>query len=113
MVRAIGKSNSRSGEKIGLPAKPREACHPTWNRKFTIPNPKSSDESEEACGSLLRRVIGIANANRINLDQDGDNANDYAFDAAGNTTIDAQLRKFTYSGCAFIWCYRDGARSAR
>ena len=37
-----------------------------------------------------------ASTNRINLDQDGDNVNDYAFDASGNTTNDAQLRKFTY-----------------
>ena len=37
-----------------------------------------------------------ASTNRINLDQDGDSVNDYAFDAAGNTTNDAQMRKFTY-----------------
>jgi len=37
-----------------------------------------------------------ASSNRINLDQDGDSVNDYAFDAVGNTTRDAQLRKFTY-----------------
>ena len=37
-----------------------------------------------------------ASTNRINLDQDGDNVNDYAFDAAGNTTRDVGLRRFTY-----------------
>ncbi len=28
-----------------------------------------------------------ASTNRINLDQDGDSVNDYAFDAAGNKTV--------------------------
>lgn len=38
----------------------------------------------------------FAASNRIAQDQDGDTVNDYLFDAAGNTTGDAQSRKFTY-----------------
>ncbi|MBK7706106.1 MAG: hypothetical protein IPJ30_10065 [Acidobacteria bacterium] len=37
-----------------------------------------------------------ASTNRINLEQDGDSVNDYAFDASGNTTKDANGRTFVY-----------------
>jgi len=37
-----------------------------------------------------------ASTNRINLDQDGDSVNDYAFDSSGNTTKDANGRTFVY-----------------
>ena len=37
-----------------------------------------------------------ASTNRINLDQDGDSVNDYAFDSSGNTTKDANGRTFIY-----------------
>jgi len=37
-----------------------------------------------------------ASTNRINLDQDRDSVNDYAFDSSGNTTKDANGRNFVY-----------------
>ncbi len=46
-----------------------------------------------------RKVLNpeiLASNNRIKGDQDGDSINDYVFDAAGNTTRDAQNRRFTY-----------------
>ncbi len=39
-----------------------------------------------------------AGNNRIILDQEGDSVNDYLFDAAGNTTQDANGKTFTYDG---------------
>jgi RHS repeat-associated protein len=37
-------------------------------------------------------------SNRFTGDQDGDSVSDYVFDASGNMTRDAQLRKYTYDG---------------
>ena len=74
------------------------------NRNFdeadttTLPKNCGTSPNFTVCAAD-RKVLNpetLASNNRIRGNQDGDGINDYTFDAAGNTTHDAQGRMFTY-----------------
>ena len=85
-----------------------------WKQAFVYDRygNRNFDESETTtliknCGSSPNftvcpadaRVLNpeiLASNNRLKADQDGDSINDYLYDTSGNTTRDAESRKFTY-----------------